>query len=99
MTRIDLGGGALTFGDGILLADHTLYVVRAGVPDQVDVVRLSPDFRSGVIERAVMDPRFEFPTAVGRSGDALYVLNGRFDVAPPGMPAPDVAFQVIRTTR
>jgi DNA-binding beta-propeller fold protein YncE len=89
---------ALPFGDGILLDGHTLYVVQAD-PDQVTVVHLSPDYTSGTVERVITDPKFAFPTAVGAFGNALYVLNGRFDVAPPGVPAPDVDFQLVRVTR
>lgn len=96
--RIDLGGGSLETGDGILLVDHTLYVVQGGL-NQVAVVTLSPNYESGAIGPAITDPRFAVPSSVGALGKALYVLNARFDVAPPGLPAPDVEFQVVRVTR
>lgn len=96
--RIDLGGGSLETGDGILLADHTLYVVQGGL-NQVAVVTLSANYESGVIAPAIEDPRFDSPSSVGAFGKALYVLNARFDIAPPGLPAPDVAFQVVRVIR
>jgi len=36
------------------------------------------------------------PATAAEFGKSLYVVNARFDVAPPGMPAPDVEFQVVR---
>lgn len=96
-TRIQIGTG-LSLGDGILLDGRTLYVVQAA-PDQVSVVQFSPDYTSGTVDRVLTDAGLAFPTALGEFGSALYVLNGRFDVAPPGMPAPDVAFQVVRLAR
>jgi len=89
---------SLDFGDGILLDGHTLYIVQAA-PDQVTAVHLSPDYTRGTVERVITDPGLAFPTAVGAFGSALYVLNGRFDVAPPGLPAPDVEFQLVRVAR
>jgi sugar lactone lactonase YvrE len=95
-SRINVDG-SLQWGDGILLSGHTLYVVQAD-PDQISVVRLSPDYTRGTVERVITDPGFAMPTAVGEFGNSLYVLNGRFDVAPPGTYAPGVEFQLVRVT-
>ena len=97
-TVIDLGGGAVPAGDGILLVGRTLYVVQ-GPLNQLSVVRLSPDLESGVIERVITDADLAFPSTVGAFGNALYAVNARFDVAPPPTPAPGVAFQVVRLPR
>jgi len=97
-TAIDLAGGAVPAGDGILLIGHTLYVVQ-GPFNQVSVVRLSPDYTSGVIERVITDADLAFPSTIGEFGGSLYAVNARFDVAPPPAPAPNVAFQVVRLPR
>jgi sugar lactone lactonase YvrE len=93
-TEIDLGGGAVQDGDGILLVGHTLYVVQ-GPLDRIAVVRLSPDFTSGVIERTITDPDLRFPSTIAAFGSSLYAVNARFDVAP----GPDVEYQVVRVSR
>jgi hypothetical protein len=97
-TEIALSGGSLTTGCGIVLAGHTLYVINQSLSN-IAVVDLSPDFGSGVIERVIADPNFDFPSAVVVKGSSLYVLNARFDVAPPLVPAPTVDFQVVRVPR
>lgn len=96
-SRVALGS-PLTFGDGIILDGRTLFVVQSA-PDQVSVVHMSADYGSAAVERVITDSNFAFPTALGELGNALYVLNGRFDVAPPGVPAPGVEFQLVRLAR
>lgn len=97
-SAIDLGGDAVPAGDGILLMGRTLYVVQ-GPFNQVSVVRLSPDFERGLIERVTTDADLAFPSTIGEFGGSLYAVNARFDVAPPPAPAPNVAFQVVRLPR
>lgn len=97
-TEIPLAGGSLVAGDGLALVGHTLYVVQ-GALDQVTVVRLSPHFTSGEIDRVITDPGFRFPSTVAVFGSSLYVVNARFDVAPPPAPAPGVEFEVVRVPR
>ena len=93
-TVIDLGGGLVPGGDGILLVGRTLYVVQ-GEFNQIAVVRLRPDLASGVIERVITHPELRFPSTVAAFGNSLYVVNARFDVAP----APDVEYQVVKVPR
>ncbi len=89
----------LAYGDGIILSGYRLYVVQAA-PDQVSVVDLNKTtFASAVRVQVLTNTNFAFPTAVAELGGSLYVLNGRFDVAPPGQPAPDVDFQVVRLSK
>lgn len=97
-TAIDLGGGAVPAGDGMVLSGHTLYVVQ-GALNQLSVVRLAPDLSSGVIESTITDADLAFPSTAAQFGSALYVVNARFDVAPPPAPAPGVEFQVVRVPR
>ncbi|HEU0337399.1 MAG TPA: SMP-30/gluconolactonase/LRE family protein [Gaiellaceae bacterium] len=87
--EIDLGGVALTAGDGILLDGRTLYVVRNQL-NLIAVVRLAPDLRSGSVVRQVTNPGFAVPTTVAEFGNRLYVVNARF-----GTPVtPDTTYTV-----
>jgi sugar lactone lactonase YvrE len=97
-TAIDLGGGSVVGGDGILLDGRNLYVVQT-FQNQVSVVRLSPDRSSGTIERVITDPNFRIVSTIAEFGNALYVVNARFDVAPPPAPAPGVPFEVVRVSK
>ena len=95
---IALGGATVMGGDGLLLDGRTLYVVQ-GRANQVTVVTLSPGLRSGRVTRTITSTDFRFPSTVAEFGNALYVVNARFDVAPPPAPAPAVAFEVVRISK
>ena len=96
---IDLGGDAVPSGDGLVLDGKTLYVVQ-NFPSQVGVVDLSRDLSSGVVsDSPITSPELKIPATAAEFGNSLYVVNARFDVAPPGMPAPDVEFQVVRVRK
>jgi sugar lactone lactonase YvrE len=87
--EIDLGGTALTAGDGILLDGRTLYVVRNQL-NRIAVVRLEPGLRSGRVAREVTNPGFAVPTTVAEFRSRLYVVNARF-----GTPVtPDTTYSV-----
>ena len=100
-TAIDMGGESMLFGDGIMLEDagdgYDLYVVR-NFMNMVAKVHLSPDLNAGVLSDVITsaDPAFRIPTSVDAFGNALYLVNARFDVAPPLEPTPDVTFNVVR---
>jgi sugar lactone lactonase YvrE len=79
--RIDLGGGAVTNGDGLLLKGRTLYVVE-NRDNLVTSVKLSRDLARGRIERSVTDDDFDVPTTIARSRGKLYVVNARFNTPP-----------------
>lgn len=95
---IDLGGATVVGGDGLLLDGRTLYVVQ-GASNQVSVVTLSPDLSTGSVTSVITSSSFRYPTTVAEFGSALYVVNGRFDVAPPPAPAPGVEFEVVRVPK
>lgn len=98
-TRLALAGGAtVPGGDGLVRRGRHLYVVQ-GQLNRVSVVRLGADRASGAIERTITSPEFRIPTTAALVANALYVVNGRFDVAPPPAPAPNVEFQVVRVRR
>ena len=90
--EIDLDGASVSNGDGILLAGHTLYVVRNQL-SRVAVVRLAPDLASGTVVEELTSTDFDVPTTIARFGDSLYAVNARF--RPPGSPPP-VEFWITR---
>lgn len=90
-TRIDLGGGAVPNGDGILLQGKTLYVVQNRL-NQIAAIELSPDLTEGTIVNTITSSLFEVPTTIARFGNSLYAVNARFGL-PPG------DFEVVRVSR
>jgi sugar lactone lactonase YvrE len=90
-TLIDLDGGTVVRGDGILLQGKTLYVVQ-NVFNQVSVVELSNDFASGEIVGLITSTSFRVPTTIAAFGSRLYVVNARFDTPP----TPDTDYDVVR---
>jgi hypothetical protein len=93
-TTIDLGGGAVPNGDGILLDGKTLYVVQ-NFANQIGVVELAPDQSSGVVGDPIISAHFRIPTTVAEFGNSLYAVNARFDVAP----GPGVDYEVVQVTK
>ena len=49
----------------------------------------------GTIAAYIVSPDFRIPATTAEFGERLYVVNARFDVAPPGLPAPGVEFEVV----
>jgi sugar lactone lactonase YvrE len=88
-SEIDLGGKALTAGDGILLDGSKLYVVRNQL-NLIAVVRLAPDLSWGEVLREVTHPDFAVPTTVDEFLNRLYVVNARFGTDP----SPEVEYWV-----
>ena len=79
---VDLGGYALTNGDGRLLVGNRLYVVQNRL-NQIAVIKLSGDLESGRLEKTITSGAFDVPTTVARLGNRLYLPNARFGVAAP----------------
>lgn len=75
--EIDLDGGPLTWGDGVLLDGTTLYVVRTRI-NRIAVVRLAPDLASGTVVGELTDGDLDVPATVAEHGDRLYLPNARF---------------------
>ena len=83
---IDLGGGSVPNGDGILLDGKTLYVVQ-NFFNQIAVVQLDTQLSSGKIETTLTDLAFDIPTTVAEFGNSLYAVNAKFSTPPtPGTP-------------
>ena len=93
-TRIDLGADSVPNGDGILLAGKTLYVVQNFL-NQVAVIQLDPTLTSGSLVDTITSPNFRIPTTIARFGNALYVVNARFDTPP----TPDTDYNVVQIER
>lgn len=89
-TRIGLGSGSVTAGDGILLQGKTLYVVRNQL-NQIAVVNLSTDFTSGQIVDVLTNPLFRVPTTIAKFGSVLYAVNARFGTTP----TPDTEYEIV----
>jgi sugar lactone lactonase YvrE len=89
-TRIDLGMGAVSNGDGILLQGKTLYVVQ-NFFNQIAVIELTPDFSAGEIVSTITSRFFDVPTTVAKFGSTLCVVNARFTTPP----TPDTEYDVV----
>jgi sugar lactone lactonase YvrE len=91
---IELAGGDVRFGDGILLDGKTLYAVQNQL-NRVAVVKLRRDLSSGTITGHLTDPDLDVPTTIAEFGNALYAVNARFGVPDPAAQA----FSVVRLER
>jgi sugar lactone lactonase YvrE len=91
---IDLGGGSVPNGDGMLLDGLILYVVQNSL-NQIAVIRLNPELTAGEIEAIITDPDFDVPTTIAEFGNNLYAVNARF-----GTPAePGTEYSVVRVAK
>ncbi|MBN6038965.1 SMP-30/gluconolactonase/LRE family protein [Amycolatopsis sp. 195334CR] len=78
---VDLGGEAVTNGDGLLVKGRTLYVVQ-NRSNAVAVFTLAKDGSRGELRERITDPRFDVPTTVAAYGNRLYLPNARFTTPP-----------------
>jgi len=100
-TEIDLGAGAVPSGDGIVLHGRKLYVVQNFL-NTVAVVKLRPRLTSGRVVDTITSDLFRVPATAARFGRRLYVVNARFDVAPPpilGGPPMSIDYDVVRVPK
>jgi len=81
-TAVDVGGAALTAGDGLLRLGRTLYVVRNQF-NQVVVLHLNRTGSAGTKVAELTDPKLDIPTTVAPFAGRLYLPNARFGVASP----------------
>jgi sugar lactone lactonase YvrE len=88
---IDLGGATVPFGDGILLAGQTLYVVQNRL-NQVAVIEVARDLSAGEVLGTLTDPALDVPTTISLYGYALYAVNARFGVAV----TPETTYSIVR---
>ena len=71
---IDLSGGSVPAGDGILLDGKTLYVVQNRL-NQIAVIDLKVTQLEGTITGLITDPAFRVPTTVAQFGPWLVAVN------------------------
>jgi sugar lactone lactonase YvrE len=79
---VDLGGTALTNGDGLLLAGRTLYVVQNQL-NQIAVVRLNEDHTTGSVVTTIKSTGFDVPTTIAMLRGELFAVNARFGTTDP----------------
>ncbi|HEY5846692.1 MAG TPA: hypothetical protein VIT42_07880 [Microlunatus sp.] len=79
---VDLGGYALTKGDGLLVEGRTLYVVQNRL-NRVAVLELNRFGSRGELVRVLTDPDFDVLTTVASFRRSLYLPNARFGIASP----------------
>lgn len=91
VTMIELAGGAVPGGDGLVLDGTTLYVVQNGA-DQVAVVELSSDLTSGTLAGVLTDERLSSAATAALVGDRLLVTNAQFTAMQTG---PTLPFEVL----
>ncbi|MFD5512081.1 SMP-30/gluconolactonase/LRE family protein [Streptomyces sp. NPDC127051] len=77
-TEVELDGGSVANGDGLVVHGRTLYVVR-NQDQAVDVFTIAADARRAGFVRRITDPRFDEPTTAAVHGGRLYVVNAAFD--------------------
>jgi hypothetical protein len=93
-TLIDLGGGSVTNGDGILLDGKTLYVLQ-NFANQIAVIDLESNLRSGEIVDNKTDSEFKIPATLTEFGSRLYAVNARFDITP----TPDTEYDIVQVSK
>jgi sugar lactone lactonase YvrE len=91
---IELAGGDVMLGDGILLDGKTLYAVQNRL-NRIAVVKLRRDLGAGTITGHLMDADLDVPTTIAAFGKALYAVNARFGVPNPA----EEDFAVVRVER
>jgi hypothetical protein len=92
--EIELEGGDVANGDGLLLDGRTLYAVQNRL-NRIAVVRLDRDLDEGEITGHLTDSDFDVPTTVAKKGRYLWAVNARFTTPP----TPDTEYDVVRVRR
>ena len=91
---VDLGGYALTNGDGLLT--RRPHALRGAEPAQPGGgVQAQPRGTSGALKKTLTNPDFDVPTTVAKYGAWLYLPNARFATTP----TPDTTYTVNRVKR
>ena len=91
-TTVELTGGDVMNGDGLLLKGQTLYVVQNFL-NRVRVIHLSADFGSGTTVGLLTHPAFFVPTTIDKLNGRLYLPNAKFGITDP--PAGEAPYEVV----
>ena len=90
--EIELTGGNVSAGDGLLLQDKRLFVVQNQL-NRIAVIRIDRRLREGTIKRVITDPLFDIPTTIDDVGHGtLYAVNARFTTPP----TPSTTYNLVR---
>lgn len=81
--EITLIGGPVTNGDGLLLREFALYVVR-NQQKVIARVNLGPDYATGTVASSTSDPSFDYPTTIAEAGGRFLVVNAQLDKRQTG---------------
>jgi sugar lactone lactonase YvrE len=92
--EIDLGGGSVPSGDGLLLEGKTLFVVQ-NFANKIARIVLSPGLTSGRITGLITDSDFDVPTTIDDHGTRLYAVNARFSTPP----TPTTRYDVVQVAK
>jgi sugar lactone lactonase YvrE len=90
--EINVEGGNLRDGDGLVLDGTTLFVSRIGA-NEIVTLDLSQDLTSATVRARFTDPIFSFPATVAKAGDRLLVVNTQFDKR--AAKNPDLPFRLL----
>ena len=92
--ELDLGGGSVPNGDGILLEGRRLYVVQ-NRDNKIARIAVDRRLRSGRILGFITDPDFDVPTTIDDHGRRLYAVNARFGTPP----TPTTRYDVVQVRK
>jgi Cu-Zn family superoxide dismutase len=90
--EIEVRGGGLRAGDGLVLSRRKLYVVR-NRQGLIATVQLTRRYASGRVMSGVRDESFRFPTTAALARGRLLVVNSQFDKYGRGL-IPELPFTV-----
>jgi sugar lactone lactonase YvrE len=93
-TVIDLGGGTVANGDGILLDGKTLYVVQ-NFQNRIAVIAFEPGLGVGTVLTHITHPGFDIPTTIDEFGSRLYAVNARFTTPP----TPSTTYTIVQVPK
>lgn len=95
-TELALDSEVQPYHDGLALDGDTLYVVDSTVnQDNVYVVELDPEWKSGKVVRTITDPTMDALTTAAIYADVLYVVNARWDAER----TPETEYWLTKLTR
>jgi streptogramin lyase len=90
---IELTGGDVANGDGLLIKHRRLYVVQNRL-NRIAVIHLKRGLGSGEIKRYLTDSDFDVPTTIAWAKGFLWAPNARFTTQP----TPDTTYNIVRVT-
>lgn len=78
VTPVDVKGGELLFGDGLLRAGDELYVAR-NAANEIVKLQLEPGWRTATVQSTLTNSQFAFPTSIGELRGRLLITNSQLD--------------------